>query len=89
MEKGEIRDEEIASLSQSEGKDEVALLGRVFASMAAKVKARENLLKKQVEELRIEIDQAKKASEVSRITETDYFRRLQDNARKMRQKRKE
>jgi hypothetical protein len=64
----------------------VALLSRVFASMATQVKARENQLKKQVEELRIEIDQAKKDKEVSRITETDYFQRIQEAARKIREK---
>jgi len=89
IEKGEFREEEIAGLSQSKGEDEVALLSRVFASMATQVKARENHLKKQVEELRIEIDQTKKTKEVSRITESDYFQRIQEAARKIRDKGKE
>lgn len=88
IEKGEFREVEIAALGQSRGKDEVALLGRVFASMANQVKARESLLRKQVEDLRIEIDEAKKAREVSQITESDYFRRLQEAARKIRRKAK-
>lgn len=86
IEKGEFGEEEIAGLSRSQGEDEVALLSRVFASMATQVKARENHLKKQVEELRIEIDQTKKAQEVSRITESDYFQRIQEAARKIRDK---
>jgi hypothetical protein len=89
MEKGKIREEEITGLSQAKGQDEVAILSRVFASMIAQVKARENSLKKQVEELRIEIDQAKKAKEVTQITESDYFQRLKEAARKIRDKGKE
>lgn len=88
MEKGEIGEEQIANLSQSKGEDEVASLSRVFASMATKVKARENRLKRQVEELRIGIDEAKKAKEVANITESDYFQRLQEHAKTMRDRRR-
>jgi sigma-B regulation protein RsbU (phosphoserine phosphatase) len=86
VEKGEIREEEITGLSQTKGQDEVSILSRVFASMVAQVKARENFLKKQVEELRIEIDQVKKANEVKQITESDYFQRLRETAKKIRDK---
>jgi methyl-accepting chemotaxis protein len=86
MQKGELSESEISRLSQTRGHDEIATLSRVFAGMAAEVKAREFRLKKQVEELRIEIDQAKKARQVAEITETDYFQNLQQKAREMRQK---
>ena len=89
MERGELTEEETASLRQSKGRDEVALLSRVFASMATQVKGRENRLKKQVEKLRIEIDQRRKAKEVAKITENDYFQHLQGTVRKMREKAKE
>jgi len=89
MERGELTGEETASLRQSKGRDEVALLSRVFASMATQVKGRENRLKKQVEKLRIEIDQRRKAKEVAKITENDYFQYLQETVRKMREKAKE
>jgi len=89
MEKGELGEEEIASLSQNKGEDEVASLSRVFASMATQVKARENRLRRRVEELRIEIDQSKKAKEVANITESEYFQNLQETAKKMREKSKE
>lgn len=89
MEKGELGEEEIASLSQNKGEDEVASLSRVFASMATQVKARENRLRRRVEELRIKIDQSNKAKEVARITESDYFQSLQETAEKMREKSKE
>jgi nitrogen fixation/metabolism regulation signal transduction histidine kinase len=89
MEKGDIKEDEITSLSQTGGRDEVAILSRLFASMAAQVKARENALKKQVAELQIEIDQVKKAKDVRQIIESDYFQRLKEAARKIRDKGKE
>lgn len=89
MEKGELTEEETASLSQSKGRDEVALLSRVFASTATQVKGRENRLKRQVEKLRIEIDQTGKIKEVAKITESGYFQHLQETVRKMREKAKE
>ena len=89
MERGELTAEETAILSQSKGRDEVALLSRVFASMATQVKGREHRLKKQVKKLQIEIDQTRKGKEVAKITENDYFQYLQDTVRKMREKAKE
>ncbi len=51
---------------------------------AREVEARERKLREQIEALRIEIDEAKRQREVVAITETDYFRYLQENAQKMR-----
>jgi hypothetical protein len=48
--------------------------------MVREVYAREENLKRQVAELRIEIDEAKKAQQVAEITDTDYFQRLQEKA---------
>ncbi len=63
--------------------DALGQLGRVFQRMAQEVAAREQSLKQQVQALRIEIDQAKKAREVAEITETDYFRNLRDRAERL------
>jgi len=41
-------------------------------------------LRQQIEELRIEIDESRKARQGAEITETDYFQTLQRKARKMR-----
>jgi hypothetical protein len=57
--------------------------------MVAKVEVREFKLRQQVEELRIEIDEVRKAHQVAEITETDYFRRLSEVARRMKEKRRE
>lgn len=59
--------------------DELGQLGRVFQRMAREVYTREQSLKQQVSELRIQIDEAKKSSEVAEITETDYFRQLRSD----------
>jgi len=48
------------------------------------VYAREQHLKQQVAELRIEIDKAKQARQVAEITESDYFQDLQRKARELR-----
>jgi CheY-like chemotaxis protein len=64
--------------------DALGQLARVFQRMAGEVYAREARLKQQVQELRIEIDEAKKAREVAELTDTDYFRSLQEKARQMR-----
>jgi CheY-like chemotaxis protein len=59
--------------------DELGQLGRVFQRMAQEVYAREQSLKQQVQELQIQIDEAKKKREVAEITDTDYFRQLRSN----------
>jgi two-component system cell cycle response regulator len=56
--------------------DELGELALVFQEMARQVYAREQHLQRQVQQLRIEIDQARKASEVADITESDYFQHL-------------
>jgi hypothetical protein len=55
--------------------------------MARQVYEREERLKQQVQELRIEIDEVKKARQVAEITETDYFRELSNKAQKFRERR--
>ena len=64
--------------------DELGRLARVFQRMALEVQAREQRLKQQIQELRIEIDDVKKARQVAEITETDYFQALRDKAKVLR-----
>ena len=77
-------DQDISGLYSGRLRDEVSTLAQVFEMMVDKVGAREAQLKRQVAELRIEIDQAKRERHVSEITDTDYFRELQEKARKLR-----
>ena len=57
--------------------DALGQLARVFQRMAHEVELRELALKRQVQQLRIEIDGARAARQVAAITETDYFQDLQ------------
>lgn len=67
--------------------DELGRLARVFQDMSRQVYAREQRLKQQVQELRIEIDEAKRKKAVKEIAETDFFVELQSKAQAIRQRR--
>jgi HAMP domain-containing protein len=69
--------------------DELGQLARVFQNMCREVYAREERLRQEVHQLRIEIDQVKQQRQVSEITETDYFQNLQARAKDLRRKRQE
>jgi two-component system, cell cycle response regulator len=64
--------------------DALGTLARSFARMAGQVRAREDRLRKEVAELRIEIDEAKQAQSVAEITGTDYFQDLRGRAAELR-----
>ena len=66
--------------------DELGQLALVFQEMARQVYAREQQLQRQVQQLRIEIDHAKKAREVAEITESDYFQQLLGKADELRKR---
>jgi PleD family two-component response regulator len=64
--------------------DALGQLTRLFQRMAREFQAREQRLKQQVRELRIEIDRAREQRQVEKITGTDYFKNLRKNAQQMR-----
>lgn len=64
--------------------DELGQLARVFQRMASEIYAREQRLKQQVEQLHIELDQVRQTRQVAEITESDYFRQLQNKAQDLR-----
>jgi HAMP domain-containing protein len=78
---------EFTELISERNRDEIDILASVFASMVQKVYRREQKLKRQVAQLKIEIDEKKQASEVSQIVETDFFKQLQSRADNLRSKR--
>jgi CheY-like chemotaxis protein len=81
----ESGDFDVASLAHVATRhDALGQLARVFQRMAQQIYAREQRLREEVQELRIEIDEVKKARQVAEITETDYFQELQERARRMR-----
>jgi methyl-accepting chemotaxis protein len=69
--------------------DELGQLARVFQNMCREVYAREERLRQEVHQLRIEIDQVKQQRQVSEITGSDYFQNLQVRAKEIRRKRRE
>ena len=66
--------------------DALGRLARVFQRMGREVQAREDRLKTQVQQLKIEIDQERKKKQVAEVTESDYFQQLQQRARDLRRK---
>jgi PAS domain S-box-containing protein len=66
--------------------DGLGQLARVFERMAREVAGREQQLRLQVQELRIEIDHHKTAQAAAAITETDYFKTLQQQAKTLRKR---
>ncbi|WP_088893872.1 HAMP domain-containing protein [Leptolyngbya ohadii] len=66
--------------------DELGQLARMFQKMAQQVYLREQRLKQQVQELKIEIDEAKRQKQVQEIVETDFFQDLVGKAQTLRQR---
>jgi hypothetical protein len=64
--------------------DELGQLARVFRRMALEVYAREQRLRQQLQELRIEIDESRRERQVAEVVETEYFQQLQEKARAFR-----
>ncbi|MCB0164524.1 MAG: cyclic nucleotide-binding domain-containing protein [Anaerolineae bacterium] len=58
-----------------------------FFKMVRGVKQREEALKQQVQELKIEIDEVKRQKAVTELTSSNFFEELQAAARKLRRKR--
>ncbi len=72
------------------GRDEITSLAETFlvmVDMVDKVREREESLKQQVAELKIEIDEVKRQQQVGEIVDTDFFLELQDKARTIRRRR--
>jgi two-component system, cell cycle response regulator len=82
VEAGTFEVESLAPVAERD--DALGRLARVFEAMAKEVYTREQRLRSQVAQLRIEIDRAKMERQVSDITETDYFRKLRERAKDLR-----
>ena len=87
VEAGAFELDSLNSVAQRD--DSLGQLARVFQNMARQVYAREQSLRQQVQELRVEIDEVKKARQVAEITETEYFRDLRTKAQRLRQRSRE
>jgi hypothetical protein len=80
-------DVDFGPLKQRRFRDEIGVLTEVFEGMTTKVRGREAALKRTVMELRVEIDESKRAQQVQEIVDTDFFRDLQAKATQMRKRR--
>lgn len=81
LQKGEFKPELLAETSRSQ--DDLGKLACVFLQMAEAVNNREQNLKSQVQELRVEIDETKKERQIAEITGTEYFKELQKKAQRL------
>ena len=82
VEAGEFQPAALESVSGRT--DALGQLARTFQRMAVEVRAREDRLRAEVRELRIEIDAARQSRKVAEITETDFFRDLRERAPSLR-----
>ena len=78
--------QDLSSLFQTRLQDEIDALARDFASMVSKVYQREQTLRMEVQQLRIEIDKTKQQKQVDEIVESDFFKDLQNKAGVMRRR---
>lgn len=80
-------EQDLSSLSGGRSRDEIGTLAHVFSIMVDKVRQREQKLRRQVEELKIEIDEAERKEQVEKIVDSDFFRDLQAKAQRVRVRR--
>ena len=86
IEAGQWDKVDIARLEKIGGGAEVGQLARIFASMTRQVYVRETDLRKQVEGLKIVIDETKRKKAVEEITDSEFFQNLSERASKIRQR---
>ncbi|MFM7447297.1 MAG: DUF3365 domain-containing protein [Leptolyngbyaceae cyanobacterium] len=67
-------------------KDELGHLGRVFQRMMHEVSLREHQLREQVQKLKVQIDQTKRAQQIEEIEGSETFQRIQQEAQDIRNK---
>jgi GAF domain-containing protein len=82
VESGAFRAESLDQVGQRS--DALGQLARVFQGMAKEVAAREQRLRSEVQQLKIEIDEVRAARQVEEITESEYFLRLQQKVDELR-----
>ncbi len=82
-------DQDFAGLASGVGllRDEIATLAETFVVMVDKVREREESLKQQVAELKIEIDEVKRQQQVGEIVDSDFFQDLRNKAQVIRRRR--
>jgi CRP-like cAMP-binding protein len=85
---GEYQDATISTSQAKYDDPNLAVLAAEFAQMATQVKNREDSLKQEVAQLRIEIDDAKRKQEVKQIIDSEYYRELKEKMKAIREQNK-
>jgi hypothetical protein len=80
-------EQDFSEVSKGGVRDEIDKMADVIEVMVGKVYQREQKLKKEVQKLKIEIDETRRKMHVQEIVETDFFKDLQSKAKDMRQRR--
>jgi HAMP domain-containing protein len=81
----ESKNAELTNLAKvAKRSDELGQLGKVFQKMVHEVYTREQYLKQQVQQLSIDIDQAKRERQVAEIADMEYFQNLRAQAQDIR-----
>jgi hypothetical protein len=65
--------------------DALGQLARTFERMAGEVRAREERLQREVEDLRVTIDQDRREHQVAEVTRSEYFQKLRQRAAGLRE----
>jgi nitrate/nitrite-specific signal transduction histidine kinase len=78
--------ESTALRSITKRSDELGSLAQVFKKMAADISARTGMLKNQVNQLIIKIDELRRQQQVADVVESEFFNDLQKRARELRSK---
>jgi HAMP domain-containing protein len=81
--------QDLSHMTKGSFRDEITSMAEVFTIMVGKVYQREQTLIKQVEELKIEIDESKRKKQVMEIVDSEFFQDLQAKSRAMRRRRAE
>jgi two-component system, cell cycle response regulator len=82
VEANEFEADKLAIIAERD--DALGQLALTFQRMASEVKAREDRLRAQVRELKIEIDERRQERKVAEITNTEYFKELRGRAQELR-----
>ncbi len=85
LETGSFNPDSIQEVAARE--DALGKLAKMLQQTAREVQAREERLKQEVQALKVEIDHARKSRQVAEVTETSYFRDLQDKVKQLRKRR--
>jgi CRP-like cAMP-binding protein len=77
-------DEAIGRAAAEQDDADIERFVETFRAMVAAVRSREAALERELTQLRIEVDAARREEQVAEITESDFFRRLERRAREVR-----